>query len=108
MEMPGLEKAEAKLLCRAINDAVRLASRGDVAAGYDCLLAGLQRAGESLAAGEPGATELVNSYRSALAHYSALYLDQPHDVYTVRVSPPRPARRPVAEAGRPRAPRRPS
>jgi hypothetical protein len=106
MDPPVLEQIEYKLLCRAITDAVRLASKGDVTAGYDCLRAGLDRATEGVAAGEAGAQELVNGYRSALDHYSSLYLDQPHEVYTVRVEPPRPAPRRSKEQPRQRAYRR--
>ena len=41
----------------------------DVAAGYDCLLAGLYRMLDFVADGEAWAGDLVSCYRAALAEY---------------------------------------
>jgi hypothetical protein len=68
-----LQRAEYKLLCQATQDAVRLASAGDVHAGNMCLLAGLCRVCEFAEAGEEWAGDLADDYRRALADYSRLF-----------------------------------
>ena len=67
------QEAEYKLLCRAIIDAGVLLADDHPAAGYRCLQEGLDRAKELAALNADWATDLAESYRSALFHYSCLY-----------------------------------
>jgi hypothetical protein len=68
-----LQRVEYKLLCQATQDAVRLATAGDVHAGNACLLAGLCRVTEFAEAGEDWARELAEDYRQALADFARLF-----------------------------------
>lgn len=67
-----LSKAEYKLLCLAVTDAVRLQAGGDTAAGYRCLTMHVDRVREFAEAGEPWAKDLVHSYLTALDEYASL------------------------------------
>jgi hypothetical protein len=53
-----------------VTDAVDLARTGDVADGYTALLAGLHRAKEIAAEGEPWGQEWVTRYRKALENFA--------------------------------------
>jgi hypothetical protein len=66
-------EAEYKLLCRAIVDAGVLLADDHASAGYRCLHEGLERAAELAETGADWASDLADSYRSALFHYSCLY-----------------------------------
>lgn len=57
----------------AVADAEELASEGDPAAGYECLLSGFHRALDYAVAGEDWADELVRAYRGALAEHRTRY-----------------------------------
>jgi hypothetical protein len=72
-----LQRVEYKLLCQATQDAVRLATAGDVHAGNMCLMAGLCRVCEFAEAGEQWARDLAKDYRQALADYKRLFQDAP-------------------------------
>src|SRR5437870_202455 len=72
MTTGAFEEVEYRLLCRAVTDACRLLAGGDLAAGYRCLRAGLDRARELAEAGEAWAFALVAAYRSALLQYASL------------------------------------
>jgi hypothetical protein len=67
-----LERAEYRLLCRAVGEACRLLADGDFGAGYHCLKAGLEHAEELARSGNEWANGLAQSYRSALAEYTEL------------------------------------
>jgi hypothetical protein len=67
---PMLPDHELDTLLITVTDAVDLARAGDVAEGYTALLAGLHRAKEVAAAGEPWAGELVSRYREALENFA--------------------------------------
>jgi hypothetical protein len=68
-----VHETEQRLLDQAVQEAARWLSEGKFSAGYRCLLAGLERAREWEASGEPWAKELVAAWRTALFEYSALY-----------------------------------
>jgi hypothetical protein len=71
--LPLLPRVELEIWRMAVADAEELASDGDPAAGYDCLLAGFHRALDYAAAGEDWADELVRAYRGALAEHRTQY-----------------------------------
>jgi len=64
------QRTELQNFKRAIADANRQAAEGDVAAGQELLLAGLQRTQE-LAANGAWAAGVADCYRAALGHYAA-------------------------------------
>jgi hypothetical protein len=67
--LPGVE---SKLLCRAVIEACERINNGDPEAGYQCLLAGLERAADYAEAGAEWAAGLAHSYREALAQAATL------------------------------------
>lgn len=67
-----LERAEYRLLCRAVGEACRLLTDGDFGAGYHSLRAGLEHAEELAASGNAWAEGLAGSYRLALTEYTQL------------------------------------
>lgn len=69
---PGLEIAEYKLLCRAVQDACRELRFGDAEGGRACLLAGLARSSEYAEAGVVWGDALADEYRRALREYDEL------------------------------------
>lgn len=69
---PGLELAEYKLLCRAVQDACRELRFDAPQCGRDCLLAGLARASDYAEAGVPWGDGLADEYRRALREYDQL------------------------------------
>jgi len=73
--MGAFERAEQRILCLAIQDAVRLAGEGEVSGGYRCLMAGLARVQEYVVAGERWAEEIVRDYRNALGTFEELVSD---------------------------------
>ncbi len=64
-----LEDAEWKILGLAVRDARVLKARGQVLAGFRCLLAGLRRAEESVTGGEAWAECLLDAYRRETDRY---------------------------------------
>jgi hypothetical protein len=68
----GLELAEYKLLCRAVQDACRELRFGAAESGRTCLLAGLARSSEYAEAGVPWGDALADEYRRALREYDQL------------------------------------
>jgi hypothetical protein len=68
-----LQQVECKLFCQAVMDAGRLLGVGEYAAGYRCLLVGMEHVRELAASGEPWAEDLVCAYRGALFDYAFLY-----------------------------------
>ncbi len=68
--IPELDQVEVEVLRMAVADAEMLASRGEVAGGYECLLVGLVRAEEFTEDGEPWAEDLVRKYSQALCTYT--------------------------------------
>lgn len=68
-ERTPLEHAEWKILGIAVTDARLRAARGEVAAGYRCLLMGLCRMEEAVSGGDAWAGELLNAYRGAAESY---------------------------------------
>jgi hypothetical protein len=60
---------ELNVMLLAEVEASDLAREGEVAAGYDCLLAGLHRAQEAQERDEAGADELVLQWQMALDNY---------------------------------------
>jgi len=73
MDTRDIQLAEDRLLCRAIQDAIRHIDNGEVAAGYQCMLAGLEHATDLLDTGESWAGGLVEAYRSALFEVECHY-----------------------------------
>src|SRR5262249_23319073 len=73
MDGDALEHAECKILCQAIQEALRHIDNGDLAAGYRCLMLGLERAHDFVDAGEAWAGDLADSYRAALFQVSKCY-----------------------------------
>lgn len=69
---PGLEIAEYKLLCRAVQDACRELRFGDAESGRACLLAGLARSSEYAEAGISWGDALADEYRRALREFDEL------------------------------------
>ena len=69
----SLPDIEYRLLCQAINEAGQFLAADDFAAGYKCLLAGVEHARELAGAGEAWAKDLEEAYRTALFQYSLLY-----------------------------------
>jgi hypothetical protein len=69
---PGLELAEYKLLCRAVQDACRELRFEAPQSGRDCLLSGLARAADYADAGLPWGDGLADEYRRALREYDQL------------------------------------
>jgi hypothetical protein len=61
--------AEWNIFKMARNDAKEHAERGERAAGYACLLAGLQRMEEFVTGGEAWADELLKAYRSEATQF---------------------------------------
>jgi hypothetical protein len=59
----------------AAANAFQSAAEGEVADGYDCLTAGLQRASAARAAGQPWAEELAERYQELRDHYADRYGD---------------------------------
>jgi len=76
-----LERAEYRLFCLAVTDAVRLAMSGRVEAGYECLRAGLENAQELAESGEEWARGLVEDYQCALRQLDGLVEQQRQAVY---------------------------
>lgn len=72
-----MEHLEARHLCAAVTDAVRLACDGDVAGGFELLSSALRRARELANTGEPWARELVAHYGSALGQFAMLHCEKP-------------------------------
>lgn len=70
---PQIPEHEERTLDLATAEALDYAEEGEVAAGYSCLLEGLERAEEAVAAGEPWGSALVGHWRSTLDRYTAKY-----------------------------------
>lgn len=68
----GLEVAEYKLLCQAVQDACRELRFGAAESGRACLLAGLARSSEYAEASVPWGDALADEYRRALREYDQL------------------------------------
>lgn len=66
----GLEQAEYRLLCQAVQEACSLHARGDSWAGYRCLADGLERVRSFAGEGDNWAAELARSYLLALEEYA--------------------------------------
>lgn len=75
--METLERAEQKILCLAIQDAVRLAAEGEISSGYRCLMAGLDRAKEYASTGEPWAEGIAGEYERAIRCFEEMVHDAP-------------------------------
>ena len=76
-----LRQAEHKLLCLAVRDAARLATHGEIAAGYRCLMAGLTHATDLESGGATWAHELARDYRAALRVYGEMVHDTRRAMY---------------------------
>src|SRR5207244_11395052 len=63
MPKSPLQRAEWKILGMAISDAKVRAARGELMAGYTCLVAGLRRMEEFVTGGEAWAGALLDAYR---------------------------------------------
>lgn len=73
MPKSPLQRAEWKILGLAISDARVRATRGQVAAGYACLIAGLRRMEEFVTGGEPWADAILEAYRREASRYRQNY-----------------------------------
>jgi len=73
MAKSPLQRAEWKILGMAISDARLRATRGQVAAGYACLVAGLRRMEEFVTGCEPWANALLDAYRRETRNYQQTY-----------------------------------
>jgi hypothetical protein len=73
MSEPPLEKAEWKILGIAVSDAKLRAARGDLMAGYECLMAGLRRMEEFVTGGDAWARDLLQAYRQEADKYKDTY-----------------------------------
>lgn len=76
-----LERAEYRIFCLAVTDAVRLAMAGQIEAGHACLAAGLEHARELAEGGTDWAGGLEEDYRIALHHYDDLVRQQRQSLY---------------------------
>jgi hypothetical protein len=65
-----IPRMEIDLLSDAVEDAIHLATRGQLSAGYTGLLVGVERALELHLAGEPWARDLLNRWRAACSVYA--------------------------------------
>jgi hypothetical protein len=68
----GLELAEYRLLCRAVQDACHELQRGQAERGRSFLIEGLSRASEYAESGTPWGNALADEYRRALSEYDRL------------------------------------
>src|SRR3954452_8282736 len=73
MPKSPLQRAEWKILGMAISDARLRAARGELKAGYACLVAGLRRMEEFVTGGEPWAGRLLDAYRTETRRYEESY-----------------------------------
>lgn len=69
---PGLEIAEYKLLCQAVQDACRELRYGAPQSGRECLLSGLARSSDYAESGISWGDALADEYRRALREYDQL------------------------------------
>lgn len=76
-----LERAEYRIFCLAVTDAVRLAMAGKIEAGHRCLRTGLENARELAESGDEWAKGLVEDYDLALRHFNDLVEQQRQAVY---------------------------
>ena len=73
MSEPPLEKVEWKILGIAVSDAKLRAARGELMAGYECLMAGLRRMEEFVTGGDTWAKDLLQAYRKEAQKYQETY-----------------------------------
>lgn len=64
---------EFELLLLAEVEAMEEAVAGNIVTGYDILLAGLERARDTVAREERGAADLLTQYQKALVRYAERY-----------------------------------
>ena len=67
--MITLPDLELETFLATVTEAIDAAGAGEPAGGYNLLLAGLQRAQQAAANGEPWGPELVRRYSEALDNY---------------------------------------
>ena len=65
-----IPRMETDLLADVVDDAIHLATRGQLSAGYTGLLVGLERALELHLAGEPWARDLLDRWSAACSVYA--------------------------------------
>lgn len=70
---PQIPEHEERTLDLATAEALDYAEDGEVAAGYSCLLEGLERAEETVSEGESWGPALVAHWRSTLNRYVEKY-----------------------------------
>jgi hypothetical protein len=70
--MGAFEAVEQKILCLAVQDAVRLASEGEVSGGYRCLLEGWSRVREFAQSGETWAGAVAAEYTRAIQAFEEM------------------------------------
>jgi hypothetical protein len=68
-----LPREEMENMVVIMTEAVHMAAERKVDEGYDLLIAGLHRAEDIRAAGEPWAEDLLSHYRFTLDHYCERY-----------------------------------